>query len=349
MRGLTNSFIIELELVINTENTGAWTVVCFGKDAPLWEPWKSTGMSIIFRDTGTYTVFDNNISIADVLYLQNFPLKLKICVTQPKIGTDALVSILLNGSPINSTVFRHEGGFTNNFITIMTFSDDADAAIDNLKISTVQDTGPEISLWTGDGDSGVTDLRFNTHAVNFNADFDTYVNGVKFEGAGTATAGENWRLASPSNSFVNVYMNSAGLPVNLSGDSFYLGTGAVYSSDYSSSLILSNLNPELSYELILYGIGYDTTNRVYLSGSDGGETRDFSMARYGMGNGQKIKYIYTPDTNGTFVIASSSIAGTGTNVWAWSAFNNKTLDWIPEPAVSVSSILIILAFFIRKK
>jgi len=352
---LTNSFVIELEISVNTENTGAWTGVCFGKGAPLWEPWKPTGMSIIFRDNGYYTFFDNNTPKAELPYSQNPFVKLKICVTQSGLGQEALVSIFLNGSPvvldtsINSTVFNHEGGFTNNFITIMTFSDAADAVIDNLKISTSQDTGPEISPWTGDSDSGITNSKFYTHAINFTTDYDVNVYSVIFEGVGTATAGTGWALASPSNSFANIYLNQEALPNNLSGGSFSLGTGAVYSTDFSSSLILSNLNPAGMYELTLFGVGFDTNNLVYLSGSDGGQIRDFGMARYGLGNGQKIKYEYIPDTNGTFSISSSSIAGSGTNVWAWFAFSNEILDGIPEPVFPLIFAMIFLAFFINIK
>ncbi len=346
---LTNSFCIELELEINTDNTGAWTGICFGKDAPLWEPWKNTGMSIIFRDSGLYTFFDNNIEKAELPYPQNFPLKIKICATQSGYGQDALVSIFLNEEPaildtsINSTIFNHEGGFTNNFITIMTFGENADSTIDNLKVSISKNSGPEISSWTDDFDSEILSSKSYSHAINFTTDYDVYINDVTFEGVGTATAGTSWALNSPSNFFSNFYLNN-----NLSGNSIYLGTGAVYSTAFSSSLILSNLNPAGSYELVLYGVGYDTNNRVYISGSDGGQIRDFSMARYGLENGQKIKYEYTPDTNGTFTFSTSSIAGSGINIWAWFAFSNEIIDGIPEPVSTIIFPIIFLAFFIRK-
>ncbi len=345
---LTNSFFIELELKINTDNTGAWTGICFGKNAPLWEPWKTTGMSIVFRDSGYYTFFDNNIVKAELPFPQNFPLKIKICATQSGYGQDALVSIFINEEPaildssINSTVFKHAGGFTNNFITIMTFGENADSTIDNLIVSTSKNTGPEISPWTDDFDSEILSSKFYSHAINFTTDYDIYINNVTFDGVGKTTAGTSWALSSPSNSFSNFYMNN-----NLSGNSIFLGTGAVYSTDFSSSLILSNLNPANSYELVLYAVGYNTNNKVYISGSDGGQIRDFCMARYGLKNGQKIKYEYKPDTNGTFAIASSSIAGSNTNTWAWFGFSNEMLDGIPEPN-SVFFIFIFLLFLLEK-
>ena len=347
---LTNSFLIELELEINTDNTGVWTGICFGKDAPLWEPWKNTGMSIIFRDSGLYTFFDNNIAKAELPYPQNFPLKIKICATQSGYGQDALVSIFINEEPaildtsINSTIFNHEGGFTNNFITIMSFGENADSSIDNLKVSTSKNTGPEISLWTMDADSGLTNTKTYTHAINFTTADNILLNDVSFDGVGTDTSGLNWALTSPSNSFVNLYLNDAGLPENLSGDSFLLGTGCVYSTDYSSSLVLSNLNPSTLYGLTLYCVGYDTNNSVYLSGSDGGQIRDFSMARYGLGNGQIIKYLYNPDTNGTFTLTSSSLAGNGTNAWKWFAFSNEIVEGIPEPMLFINFNLLFIIY-----
>jgi len=351
---LTNSFNIEMELWVNTVNSGAWAGICFGKDAPLWEPWKPTGMSIIFRDSGVYTFFDNNNAIAELPYSQNFPLKIKICVTQSERGQDALASIFLNDeaavldSSINSTIFKHAGGFTNNFITIMSFADAADFLIDNLKISTSKNTGPEISSWTGDSDSGITNSKIYTHAINFTTDYNVNVNDLIFDGVGNAISGENWALSSPSNAFVNIYLNETGLPNYLAGDSFSLGTGAVYSTVFSSSLILSNLFPAALYELTLYGVGYDTNNRIFLSGSDGGQIRDFSMARYELGNGQKIKYEYSPNTNGTFTISTSSIPGSSTNVWAWFAFSNEIKAGIPEPVTIFIFSLIIFVFIQRK-
>jgi len=251
---LTNSFIIELEIKVNSVNESAWTGICFGKDGALWEPWKLTGMSIFFRDSGTFSVLDNNTGIAEFPYSQSQEQKIKICVTQSKVGEDALVSIFLNGSPIvidtsdNSTVFNHSGGFTNNYITIMGYGVNSDSSIDNLKISTLQDSGPEISPWTGDDDSGISSSKFYSHAINFTTESDVNINDITFEGVGTATAGTGWALSSPSNSFAYFYLDN-----DLSGNSSLLGTGAVFSTDISSSLVLSNLNPAGIYELTLFG------------------------------------------------------------------------------------------------
>ena len=350
---LVNSFNIELELDINTENLGAWTGICFGKDGPFWGPWMPTGMAIIFNDNGFYTFFDNTTAKAALPYPQIFPLKIKIYVTQSERGEDALVSIFLNNIPmildtsINSTVFKHEGGFTNNYISIMSFSDDADATIDNLKISNVTNIAPEFSCWTGDTDSEITNSKYYTHAINFTTENNVNINGVIFDGVGAATTGTTWALTSPSNSFINVYLNEAGLENNLSGDSFLLGTGAVYSTDFSSTLILSDLNPDNLYELTLYGVGYDINNMVYLYNNTIEKISDYSMAEFGLGNGQKIKYKYKPDENGSFFISSSSVAGTGTNVWAWFAFSNEILDGIPEPTTFVFFIFICFAFLKR--
>ena len=345
----TNSFILELELKVNTLNSNYWTGICFGKDGTLWEPWKPSGMSIIFRDSGTFTVLDNNVNIADFPYSQSLEQKIKICVTQSKVGEDALVSIFLNGNPIvidasdNSTVFNHSAGFSNNYITIMAYGANADSAIDNLKISIPEDSGPEISPWTGDSDSEVSNSKSYSHAINFTTETDVFINDLFFEGVGTATAGTGWALSSPSNSFANFYLNN-----KLSGDSSLLGTGAVYSTDISCSLVLSNLNPVGIYELTLFGAGYDTNNRVYLSGSDGGEIRDFGLARYGLENGQKIKYEYKPDTNGTFTITSTTVLNSGTNTWAWFGFSNEIIAGIPEPATSIIFTIFFLIFCYKK-
>ncbi len=335
---LTNShdFEIELEFSHQTLNSNTWFGICFGKDLPMWEPWKPSGMSVIFRDNGVYTFFDDNDEIGNANYPMAYPVKVRICVSQFDYGDNALVSMFLNDVPmiidtsINSYVYSHKNGFTNNFITCMSYTA-GDVLLDNLKISVLKDSGPIISPWTSDADSGITNTKIYTHAVNFTTPYDVNINGVNFTGVGNDLSGENWMLYSPSNDFVNLYINDAGLPDFLSGNSFYLTTGAVYSTDYSSALMLSNLNINFVYELTLYCLGYDEINHALISGSTGGKTRDFSMARYGIGNAQKITYEYIPNENGTFSITSTSVPGDSTNIWAWYAFSNKAITVIPEP------------------
>ena len=351
---LTNShnFEIELEFSHLTYNSNSWFGICFGKEAPMWEPWKPSGMSVIFRDNGVYTFFDDNIVIGDSDYSMTDPVKVKICVSQFEYGEDAFVSVYLNNEPLiidtsmNSYVFSHKGGFTNNYITFMSYTG-GEVLVDDIKISVLKNSGPIISPWWSDIDSGITNTKIYTHAVNFTTPYDLNINGVDFIGVGNDISGENWRLFSPSNNFMNLYINDAGLPDLLSGSSFYLTTGAVYSTDYSSALMISNLNINFVYELTLYGLGYDEINRAFISGSDGGITRDFSMARYGIGNAQKIIYEYTPDENGTFTITSTCIPGESTNIWAWFAFSNESLTNIPEPLYSV--IILWFMFLVKQR
>ncbi len=349
---ITNNrnFIIEVNFSHQTFNSNTWFGICFGKNNSLAAPWYPSGMTIIFRDNGVYTFFDNNVEIATGNYNMSENVNVRICSSQLKYGDDALVAVYVNDLPVilNSSlgayIVSHKSGFSTNYVTFMAYVN-SDVLIDDFKISIPENYGPYISPWFADWDSGIANTNTYTHAVNFTTENDVAVNGVIFSGVGADLSGSNWELISPSNNFHNTYINDLGVDNFLSGSSFFLTTGAVYSSDYSSTLILSNLNTATPYELTVFGMGYDEDSRVYLSGSDGGIIRDFSMARFGTGFAQKITYKYYPDDNGNFYLTESSVPGNSTNQWLWFAFANRALIVVPEPNFI---LFILFLFFFRK-
>ena len=331
----SHSYTVEYELDHYSGGAGEWFGMDIGKDGAVF-PDTGVGLGLEFFNDGSYIFFSyTNVSANFPAGTLTYPVKIKVCVKQAGVGQDALVSMFVNGNaypvetPFNKAVHTYPNGFTNNYLTWGALTP-AKATMDNFRLSSAENTVAQVTSWTGDSDSGISTNTMYTHAINLNLETNVSINDVLFEGAGTELSGTNWMLrTAPGISFTNTYMNKSGLEVNLSGNSFFLGTGAVYALTHCSTLSITNLNPKLLYRLTMYGCGYDASSKVYLTALDGGgKSGQIGMAENGLGNGQKITYDYLPDVNGEFSIAASSIPGASTNEWYWFAFSNEIL--VPE-------------------
>ncbi len=338
----SHSYTVEYELDHYSGGPGQWFGMNIAKDI-VTLPNDGVGMGLEFFNDGSYMFFVYTNTTANFpAGTLTYPIKIKVCIKQNGVGDDALISMFVNGNafpvetPFNKAVYTYPNGFTNNIMTWGALAP-AQATMDNFILASAENTVTEISSWTGDSDSDINSDKIYTHAINLNFGNNVTINDVSFEGVGTATAGENWMLrTAPGVSFDNTFMNNLGVDMNLSGNSFSLGTGAVYALTHCSTLTLTNLNPKNGYRLTLYGCGYDANSKVYLTALDGGgKSAEIGMAENGLGNGQKITYDYQPDADGVFSIAASSIPGTTTNEWYWFAFSNEIL--IPETPTDLTA------------
>ncbi len=338
----SHSYTVEYELDHYSGGAGNWFGMVIGKDAPEM-PDTGTGIGLEFFNDGSYVFFSYTNTMADFpAGTLAYPVKIKVCVKQAAIGQNAFVSMFVNGNaypvetPFNKAVHTYPYGFTNNYITWGTLTP-AKATMDNFRLSSAENTIAQVSSWTGDADSGISSNKIYTHAINLNLQTNVSINDVLFEGTGTELAGSNWMLrTAPGVSFADTYMNDLGIGVNLSGNSFSLGTGAVYSLTHCSTLTLTNLNSKWLHRLTIYGCGYDANSKVYLTALDGGgKSGQIGMAENGLGNGQKITYDYLPDADGEFSIAASSIPGASTNKWYWFAFSNEII--VPETPTGITA------------
>jgi len=338
----SHSYTIEYELDHYSGGPDDWFGLDIGKDAPYF-PYEGVGMGLEFFSDGSYKFFSyTNVIANSTAGTLTYPVKIKVCVKQNSVGDDALVSMFVNGNafpietPFNNAVHIYPNGFTNNVTTWGPIAP-AQATIDNFRLASAENTVAQISSWSGDADSGISSTKFYTHAINLNLENNVTINDVSFDGVGTATSGENWMLrTAPGFSFNNTFMNDLGIDVNLSGNSFSLGTGAVYALTHCSTLTLTNLNPRSGYRLTLFGCGYDANSKVYLTALDGGgKSAQIGMAENGIGNGQKITYDYMADEDGVFSIAASTIPGASTNEWYWFAFSNEIL--VPETPTGLTA------------
>ena len=338
----SHSYTVEYELNHYSGGPGQWFGMDIGKDI-VTLPNDGVGMGLEFFNDGSYLffVYTNTMASFPAATL-TYPVKIKVCVKQAGVGQDALISMFVNDNafpveqPFNKAVYTYPNGFTNNIMTWGSLTP-AQATMDNFLIGSAENTVAQVSSWTGDADSGISSTKIYTHAVNLNLENTVTVNDVLFEGVGTATSGANWMLrTAPGNSFANTFMNDLGIDVNLSGSSFSLGTGAVYSTTHCSTLTLTNLNTKILYRLTLYGCGYDVSSKAYLSALDGGgKSAQISMAANGLGNGQKISYDYMSDAEGVFSFAASSIPGLSTNEWYWFAFSNEII--VPDSPAGLTA------------
>jgi len=346
-----------MEFDVTRYNTD-WTAFGFGK--VFLQDWHHirAGMGIAFTAVNSYEIKDNYVqtytgTCADMGLSNSY--NVKIVYAQPDYSTygDVHVAIFVNNKPLImdaalNYVFKHVGGFTNNYISMR-----GPLSFDNLVIKDALASEVQSTAWNNDGDSGISSAKVYTHAVNLANAGTTTVNGVDFIGSGTALpqSGPNW-VYNNANPGLGAYPISAvGETPNVTGAGAGLVTDTLIdASGYTSGeLTLSGLNPGQEYIFSLYGIGLnwmsDNSRSNYFATSDGGTINMIDQKEFGIDNGQILSYTYTAPANGVFSIAAAPAITNIGGVYCWYAFSNTE---IPEPAILALLGLLGLAFFCRK-
>jgi len=350
-------FSIEYELTRQPDQTNGWDSISFGKDAV----WKTPngpeyGMGIIFFENGWYQVFDSGTLVGSALYPEhvftsNATIKIKVVVSQQDFtgGSDAQVALFINDKPCylqnvggNGFTYTFANGFTNNFITLLSLS--AEANIDNLKIATPENSVTSGAL-TGDGDCGVTNAKVYTHCINMNDTANIVVNGQTFTGAGIGTLnGTGWDVRTANGSGTMNPFSGANPEVTPAIGNVL--SNFVFGVANAPGLILSGLTPSQQYLLTLYNMSFGGIGDrpILYATSDGAQIVNIDENEFGGAKGQLVTYQYTANDDGVF-----SISMTPTNATAgyhFYAFSNEEI--IPEPA-TFALISLLGMLLLRKK
>jgi len=360
------NFTIEFDLIRTAEDPTKSFSIQFGKQWYHQAPNTSNGFSIMFFQNGVYTTYESVnwtgwFSKAELSYSSNATLKIKICVSQPDFGgtNDAKIAMFINGRPYPLTGFPEsgrylytytlEGGLSYNYLTFSFNPDTVTSAIDNFRVVTSSDNSFQTNSWTGDDDSGITNTKFYTHAINFGTN-GLIVNGVPFDGVGGNMLGTDWRLDMARRLGVFwLYHPFAewGVNPNVTPESRYFLQDMLYDGGYAGDggLSLSGLTPGFNYKLSLYVQGYGNPGErdAYFATSDGAVITLQDMNANGDPNGMRLSYNYTAPDSGQFALSTTATNLTwvppATNFpnhnWGWFAFSNELLP--PDAPGSVSA------------
>ena len=331
------NFSISYELTRTDSNS--WQSIQIGKDyyhQALWTP-IGVGFGIgegFYQLWGSATGATAAFAFAELTYLSNATLKIKLCVSQ--FADDTYISLFINDKPyplstqggINRYVYEYTGIFTNNYITISSGGAQT-FLIDNFKITT-PDNEIATKAWTGDSDSGITDSVLYTHKINFATSTNITINGVTFEGSpSNMMAGANWELRTETPGGVFSAIDLYALLSNSFGvtpQSQFLITNILFNGVDSGGLTLTGLQPGKTYTIKLYGIGNDylapNGRPAFISTSDGGRVSLIDQNEFGANNGQILSYTYLAPESGVFSI-SASHTNIPNAVWVWYAFSNE--------------------------
>jgi len=347
----SGNFSVEFELTHNTSSDKSLDIG-FGQQHTLqWPIGVGTkGFAIRFWDNGLYTTYVEGIRTGwfNVAQSLSYPIKIKIVVSQSVFPptNDAQVAFFINDIPypivggLGATaekryVFTYAGGFSNNYITLQDREDGGVIDIDNLRIKTL--TGDKFSTtnWTDDADSGVTNTKTYSHALNLASTADITINGVTFTGSGQTYIGSDWYLKGDRGdggqyNDITVW----GFSPNLTNSSLGLVTNNIYNNITSYGLILSNLNAGQGYKLSIYGIGWTGADKYesYFVPNDGGVIGDLNQNVYGLNEGIIHTYRYIAPEGGIFSISTRPV---NSNFWPWFAFSNELVP--PDAPETVSA------------
>ncbi|MCK5852134.1 hypothetical protein KAH27_03805 [bacterium] len=342
----SGNLCIETEL-IRIQDT-EWAAFLIGKDGIPAQIWAGPGIGILSYPNGNYFIWDHNKVTGGFYYAEldsssNSALKVKMVMSQPSgfpPAGDTKVALFINDRPypvVKSLdpgfgvkakyLHTYSGGFANNFTGYQVLGKNgvADCGINaaNFIVSIPPDTTIKTSPWTGVSDSGITNSKFYTHAVNFNYDSAVIINGVTFERAPSNTAkGLNWEFSTDAN-VPPTPQNGWGPAPNLDPECTALMTNFLYDAYTCGSITLSDLDPELEYIISLYGIGFESPTRgrpSYFITSDGNIFDPVDQDEFGQGNGQILTYQYKPSSDGIFSISTKSSYQSN---WIFYAFSNE--------------------------
>ncbi len=358
----SGDFSIEYELTRpdNPAFSNDWNCIIFGNDGGNVVPWHTVpGFGLVFENKGSYSIWDRGIQFSAF----NFPglswsnpfVKVKFVVSQGGFPPtqDARIALFLNDKPYplsnvdgNKFIYSYKGGFTNNFLTIGAWN--STEIIDNFKVSSPSGNSLTTAAWTDDSNSGITNSKVYTHKVNLAVptNLEVNVNGVIFTGAGTNNTiadmqGENWELRteSPGGLFYSYDLLTAlAQSKNISPQSLFLATNALFNGVDSGGLTLSGLVPNQNYLLTLYSSEFDYSSpngrSNYFATSDGGVITIANQNEFGANNGQILQYQYTSPASSNFSISATPVAGSAT--LGWFAFSNEMLPPSAPENISAS-------------
>ena len=352
----SGKLVYEFDIIRYTTD---WTAFAFGKD--FLQDWHHirSGMGIAFTAENSYEIKDRTVQpymgVCSEMGLSN-AYTVKIVIAQNGFpGGDARVAMFVNNKPLimdditKNYVFKHEGGFTNNYISFR-----GPLSFDNVSIRDAIANGVMSTAWNNDADSGISSAKVYTHAVNFATDATTTVNGVEFIGSGTALpqSGPNWVYNNASPGLGAYAISMVGETPNVTGAGAGLVTDCLLDAGpgfTSGELTLTGLTSGQEYILNLYGVGlvWSAPNgrSNYFATSDGGTITMADQSEFGADNGQILSYAYTAPANGVFSIAAAPAITNAGGVYCWYAFSNTQ---VPEPAIIALLGLLGLAFFRRK-
>ncbi len=351
----SGNFSVEYELTrLNSPDSPYWGSMAIGTDAVYQYPHNVgvNGLEIRLWNHGFMWVSLNGVRILDIQYPEltvasNQTLKLKLVVSQPDFSgaEDAQIAMFINdkaypmriAAGTNIYTITNPGGFANNYINFIVA--ETDANIDNLKVLTLPGNTIATALFTDDADSGITNTKFYTHAVNFADTADIVINGQIFTGAGTnSMSGSNWTLRTangqplgniPIHEIYGVYPNVAPASRNIL-------TNVLYSTSYinGGSLTITGLTPGQQYILTLYSMGFEDAGgrRSYIATSDGSVITDIDQDEFGALSGQLLTCYYIANDNGIFSLSTTPI----TEPWGFYAFSNE-MSPPPAPENAVAS------------
>ncbi|MDB5297786.1 MAG: hypothetical protein JWO31_3769, partial [Phycisphaerales bacterium] len=180
--------------------------------------------------------------------------------------------------------------------------------------------------FTGDADSGISPLKYYTHALSFNGN-GSVVNGVPFLAA--AEKGDNYAINSWNGSLQEM-ANYVDFPNNLTGASKELATN-FYASPYGDErLTLTGLTPGTTYAVTFYCTGYAADGRVQTLTDGLGGYLVFDENATGSGNGLLVRHTYTPTSDS---VTLSFAALVPSNSFHQYALTNEIVGAVPVPAV----------------
>jgi len=336
-----------------------WFEVSIGCDGAWQNPEDNTayrGLSVKLWEQGQLVTYTNGNSTAminqafDELKVSvNQKIKVRIVVSQADFsGTgNAKIALFVNDKalPLSSDGYPYTlilpGGFVNNYINFRV--GEANINFDNLKILTASDNAVTTAAWTGDADSGITNIKTYTHAVNLADTAAVIVNGQTFTAGGATTmSGANWELRTPNGSTLNQFTGRATSVTPTSGD---LLPNFFYPSAGAPSLTLTGLTSAQQYILTIYSMGFEGAGarESYIATSDGAVIANIDQDEFGLGNGQLLTYQYTADADGVFTVSTTPV---GANAWHFYAFSNEEV--VPEPAF-IGLILLGVAALLKRK
>jgi len=345
------NFSIQYE--VTRIGSGNWASVEFGQDAQNTVPWDPQGgMSIRFDENGNYVVQDGypvatgNFTFTELSYASNQTLKVKIVVSQSGFpaGSDANMALFINDKPYPLYWYESRAryiytrtGFSNNYVSLLGF--DADFIYDNFKISTSPNSFFESKGWTNDADTGISDTKIYSHAVNLATNINVDVNGKTFTGAGTEIAGTDWEVMYPYGFVptpVDTFADWSGNP-NINPSARGLVQSVLYDWISDSSISISGLTPGLNYAFTLYVYGINPlTRNCYFASNIGGDIGLQDMNALGINEGQLLKYYYTAPESGILSISTSSTNFGASAEWGWFAFSNEVTPPNSPDSISAS-------------
>jgi len=324
-----------------------WFALNIGQDSPTANVWNDPGMTIMFYTyQGKYLVYDHwqdnhptgDFTYAELLPASNSVLKVKVVVSQ--------VALFINDKPYPLVqefvpalgwsaakyIHTYTGGFANNYFTISSY---INLGIDYVKVSTPPGNSFKTKSWTGAADSGLSDTKTYTHAVNFNYPSDTIINGVTFKGSpSNDVIGTDWELRNDNNAF-QIAQYGWGVNANLSSESIPLVSNCLYDAWTCGGIYLEGLDPEKLYQITLYSIGFEDATRgrpSFFATSDGAKIQILDQDEFGKNNGQIVTYKYMPSAEGKFSFATR---GNLASNWIWYAFSNELAP--PDGPSSISA------------